>query len=149
MEHKHAEKVIDDIMQNFSQVVRSRRLDLGLSQEALALRSNLHRTYISDVECGIRNVSLKTLFRLSAALNIEASELLKLAETEAGTSAAPKRRKPVSEDSNATLELLKQAACENEAKSAFELMSIGEEADVSDQTGRLAPRMVSPTLGDP
>src|ERR1700733_147825 len=122
MEHKHAENEIDDLLHKFSEVVRSRRLDLGLSQEALALRSKLHRTYISDVECGIRNVSLKTLFRLSAALNIEASELIRVAETEAGTSAAPKKRKNVAEESNTTLELLKQAACENEAKSAFELM---------------------------
>ena len=43
---------------------------MGISQEALAERSNMHRTYICDVERGARNVSLETIERLAQALEI-------------------------------------------------------------------------------
>ena len=47
-----------DIMVRFGQAVRTIRRDQGISQEELAERCGLHRTYISDVELGKRNVSL-------------------------------------------------------------------------------------------
>ena len=43
---------------------------MALSQEGLAERSNMHRTYICDVERGARNVSLETIERLAHALEI-------------------------------------------------------------------------------
>ncbi|MBK81149.1 MAG: transcriptional regulator [Gammaproteobacteria bacterium] len=52
----------------------------GLSQEALADRAGLHRTYISSVERGRRNVTLDNIFALAAALDVEASELLRSIE---------------------------------------------------------------------
>ena len=57
-------------------VIQVRRLELGLSQEELAERSGLHRTYISDVECGSRNVTLKTLERLATGLKTRMSSIL-------------------------------------------------------------------------
>ncbi|HAF23038.1 MAG TPA: XRE family transcriptional regulator [Blastocatellia bacterium] len=48
----------------------------GLSQEALAAKCGLHRTYVGSVERGERNVSLSTLATLGAALGISVPELL-------------------------------------------------------------------------
>jgi transcriptional regulator with XRE-family HTH domain len=50
--------------------VSKRRLELGLSQEDLARRAGVHRTYISDVERGMRNVSILTLERIAGAMDI-------------------------------------------------------------------------------
>jgi len=68
------------ILQNLSRVVRGRREDLGLSQDELAHRSGLHRTYISDIERGARNLSLKNLVRLAEALEVPASKLMSWVE---------------------------------------------------------------------
>lgn len=64
----------------FSKVLHKRREALGISQEELSKRSGLHRTYISDVERGARNVSLKNMGRLSVALEVTPSVLMRWAE---------------------------------------------------------------------
>jgi transcriptional regulator with XRE-family HTH domain len=64
----------------FSKVLHKRREALGISQEELSKRSGLHRTYISDVERGARNVSLKNMGRLSVALEVSPSILMRWAE---------------------------------------------------------------------
>jgi len=60
--------------------VRKRRERLGLSQEDLASRSGLDRTYVSGIERGVRNPTLKILIRLATALELNLSELVSLAE---------------------------------------------------------------------
>lgn len=53
--------------------IAKRRAELGLSQEELAELAELsrvHRTYVSDVERGLRNVSILTLERIATALDI-------------------------------------------------------------------------------
>lgn len=60
----------------FSQNVRRSRQELGLSQEELAERAGLHRTYISSVERGERNVSLENIFSIANALGVPAEKLL-------------------------------------------------------------------------
>lgn len=67
------------------QAVHDRREELGISQEELAHRAGLHRTYISDIEHGARNPSLKTLSRLADALELTASGLIKLGEERSET----------------------------------------------------------------
>jgi transcriptional regulator with XRE-family HTH domain len=62
------------------QAVKARRLSLGLTQEEIALHSDLHQRWISNVETGKRNPSYASLRRLAAALELNASELIALAE---------------------------------------------------------------------
>jgi CheY-like chemotaxis protein len=64
-----------DAKKCFGASVKFWRNRLGLSQEALAERSEMHRTYICDVERGARNVSLETIERLAQALEITTSTL--------------------------------------------------------------------------
>jgi len=67
------------------QNLRRTRVATGLSQEELADRAGLHRTYISSVERGERNVSLETIFLLAQALGVEPADLVTAAsESEAG-----------------------------------------------------------------
>ena len=71
-----------DVKKIFGSSIRARRSQLGLSQEALAERADLHRTYISDVERGARNVSLLSIVKLADALEISVSALFPRAESE-------------------------------------------------------------------
>lgn len=62
--------------QAFGQRVRMRRIELGLSQETLAQRAGLHRTYVGSLERGERNVALINILRLGRALGIDAGSLI-------------------------------------------------------------------------
>ena len=64
-----------DVKKIFGASVKAWRKRLGFSQEELAERSELHRTYISDVERGARNLSLESITRLARALDISVSTL--------------------------------------------------------------------------
>jgi transcriptional regulator with XRE-family HTH domain len=64
------------ILLAFGQAVRKRRLEIGLSQEAFAEKSQLHRTYIGGIERGKRNVALLNLIQIAQALEITPEELL-------------------------------------------------------------------------
>ena len=65
----------NDVKKSFGAAVRLRRVHLSISQEELAGRAGLHRTYISDVERGARNVSLESINRLANALEVPLSVL--------------------------------------------------------------------------
>jgi transcriptional regulator with XRE-family HTH domain len=56
--------------------VREARRRAGLSQEQLAFDAGMKRSYVSDLERGTRNPSVKAIERLAIALAIEPSELL-------------------------------------------------------------------------
>ena len=64
-----------DLRRVFAAQVRLRTGQLGISQEELAERAGVHRTYVSQVERGVVNVCIDNIARLSAALEIKASEL--------------------------------------------------------------------------
>ena len=60
--------------------VRELRQGLGLSQDELAHEAGLHRTYIGAIERNERNITLRTLTRLAAALQCRPADLLEAAE---------------------------------------------------------------------
>jgi CheY-like chemotaxis protein len=55
--------------------VKTRRSAMGISQEELADRAGLHRTYVSDIERGARNPSLESIEKLAAALGVSIPSL--------------------------------------------------------------------------
>lgn len=66
----------------FGSNVRKYRMRLGLSQEKFAEKCGLHRTYISDIECFRRSISLDNIQRIADALEIETYKLFLEAEYE-------------------------------------------------------------------
>ncbi len=62
---------IMDIVKVFASNMRKYRLEKQLSQEALAEKAGLHRTYISAIECGRRSIALENVQRIADALEIE------------------------------------------------------------------------------
>lgn len=70
----------DSLEEKFGDVIRRHRQNLKISQEELADRCNLHRTYVSQIERGLKSVSLKTLVRLAKALKTRPYLLVKEAE---------------------------------------------------------------------
>ena len=65
----------------FGQVLQQLRHKRGLSQEELGFESNYHRTYISQLERGQKNPSLKAIFRLARVLGIRPSEMIRRIES--------------------------------------------------------------------
>jgi transcriptional regulator with XRE-family HTH domain len=61
---------------NFGQLLQTARKVCSLSQEKLADVTGLHRTFISDLERGVRNPTLATISTLAKGLNITPSDLL-------------------------------------------------------------------------
>ena len=61
---------MDKILIDFGKRVRSLRKLASLSIEELAFRSGLNRNYISDVERGTRNISLKAIDKIAKGLNV-------------------------------------------------------------------------------
>jgi transcriptional regulator with XRE-family HTH domain len=71
-----------DIKQKFGFAVRKFRIEQKMTQEELAERTGLHRTYISEVERGERNISLENIRKIACALNVYMSQLFKRVEEE-------------------------------------------------------------------
>lgn len=65
-----------DIIRVFGTNLKKYRSKKGLSQEKFAELCGLHRTYISDIECFQRNVSLENVQKIANALEIESYKLL-------------------------------------------------------------------------
>ena len=70
----------EHILIRYGQAVRKVRLEQGISQEELADRCGLHRTYISDVKLGKRNISLENIERIAISLNRTLSDFFKEVE---------------------------------------------------------------------
>ena len=64
-----------ELKRKLGQAVQWLRHDLDVSQEELAARAEIHRTYLGDVERGNRNVALVNICRIAAALGVKPSTL--------------------------------------------------------------------------
>lgn len=66
-----------DLNQRLAHNLKNVRTQAGLSQEELAGRCGVHRTYIGSIERGERNVTLATVRKVAAALGVDPLELLR------------------------------------------------------------------------
>jgi len=71
-----------EILQQFGIRVRTLRQRKGLSQEELAFRAKVHRTYMGGIERGERNPSLLNITRISDALDVGLPELFNYTDQE-------------------------------------------------------------------
>lgn len=62
---------------SFGEIVRQKRKEKGLSQEDLAFKANLHRTYIGMIERAEKNITLENINKIAKALETPIHELLK------------------------------------------------------------------------
>lgn len=65
-----------DVQVRFGERLREVRLEKELSQEKLAELAGLHRTYVSSVERGERNISLVNIEKLAVALGVSLKDLM-------------------------------------------------------------------------
>lgn len=87
-----------ELRARFTHNLRVSRVVKGISQEELARLAGVHRTFVSDVERGVRNLSIDNIARLAHALALDPSELLKPVDSNAenvskSLAKGPKRRK--------------------------------------------------------
>ena len=73
-----------DILFLFGQAIRGLRQEKNISHDAFADMCGLHRTYISDVELGKRNVSLENIEKIANALDITLPKLFERVVSNAG-----------------------------------------------------------------
>jgi transcriptional regulator with XRE-family HTH domain len=67
---------VEQISTVFGQVLREQRISKELSQEELALAADVDRTFVSQMERGIRQPTITTLMKLAGALGIQPSTLV-------------------------------------------------------------------------
>jgi transcriptional regulator with XRE-family HTH domain len=84
--HKH-------IRVRFGLAIRYLRLRQDWTQEELAHRAVLHRTYLTDIERGTRNPSIEVIQKLASGLGIGLAELFRLAESMTPSSRLVSRKK--------------------------------------------------------
>jgi transcriptional regulator with XRE-family HTH domain len=63
-----------EILIKFGNKVRKERNELGLSQEELAAKAGVHRTYIGMIERAEKNITLENIERVAKALNLKLSD---------------------------------------------------------------------------
>lgn len=79
MNGKHDQPVgIERVEQAFGFVLRELRMKREISQETLAFQTGYHRTFISLLERGVKGPSLRTVFKLAMALQVNPVEMVRL-----------------------------------------------------------------------
>lgn len=69
------------ILINFGIKVRESRKKIGLSQEQLSFKADLHRTYIGMIERAEKNITLVNIEKIANALNVNIKELFNEQDT--------------------------------------------------------------------
>jgi transcriptional regulator with XRE-family HTH domain len=82
-QHNHS------LLSHLGDAIRNRRVDIGITQQELAAKTELHRTYITDIESGHRNISMLTYNKLTDALMCAGSLPLIEAERSMALESAP------------------------------------------------------------
>ncbi|MCL5798110.1 MAG: helix-turn-helix domain-containing protein [Patescibacteria group bacterium] len=67
--HKH-------VLEKFGEKMQKTRKEKGVTQEELAAKLSMHRTYIGLIERGERNPTIRTLYKIAKALGVDSSKLL-------------------------------------------------------------------------
>jgi CheY-like chemotaxis protein len=124
------------VTSRFGASIRNLRYRLGISQETLAERADLHRTYIAGIEGGMRNVTLKSIDKLARALQVSTATLFLNAgksngpaESSGGESAAGQRVDILMvEDNHDDVELALQAFKQARITNPVEIVRDGQEA---------------------
>jgi CheY-like chemotaxis protein/DNA-binding XRE family transcriptional regulator len=124
------------ITARFGASVRSLRFRLAISQEELAERADMHRTYIAGIERGARNVTLKSIDKLARALGVSNADLLNPAGEFALQAGDPRSEASdgkfmdilVVEDSQADVELTLRAFEKAKITNPVHVVSDGAEA---------------------
>lgn len=74
---KAESSALNETTRVFGERVRQRRLELGLSQEAAAVRCGIHWTQLGKVERGQRSLRLETIVKIAAGLDVDPGELVR------------------------------------------------------------------------
>lgn len=80
METLMLKREVEPMLVSLGRFIRQKRMSLGLSQEELADRAGLHRTYISDVERGIRNLTIGAAWFIAHGLGLELKDMISALE---------------------------------------------------------------------
>ena len=75
---------MEEIEKRFGRTVRTLREQTGLSQEAFAVKAGIHRTYVSSIELGKVQVSIRIADQLAQALDLPLSKVWREVEKQAG-----------------------------------------------------------------
>jgi len=132
-----------DIQSRFGTAIRARRKHLGYSQEDLAERAGLHRTYVADVERGARNLSLASIEKLARALGASIAALFSEA---AGPATRPHNGavdillvEGDAKDAETTLRALESARLTNRVQVTQDGREALELVSTTDRFGQLKP----------
>src|SRR6476646_9614566 len=115
-----------ELKRQVANAIKEQRNALGISQEELAARAGLHRTYVSEVERGERNPSITSIEKLAQALEISITSLLAPSRSSAVPGGALEIL--LVEDSPIDVELTKNAFRKAQITNPLHVVSDGEAA---------------------
>jgi len=72
---------MENVNKAIAQTIAKLRHEANISQEELADRAGIHRTYVSQIERSLKSPTLQVLMQIATALNTSASEIIKEIET--------------------------------------------------------------------